>query len=77
MTVNGTSGGTLHPALPGLPRLPNKDLGVGLAGAPPPRRLLHRQGARAGQLGDEEAGGGPGGDHDCRLLQQGNWRGGG
>ena len=77
MTVNGTSGGTLHlePGLePGL--LAHHDLGGRLAAAPPPARLLHRAGggARAGQLRDEEAGGGPRGDDDGRLLQQGNWR---
>ena len=70
MTVNGTSGGTLHPGL-----APHHDLGGRLA--PPPRRLLRRQGARAGQLGDEEAGGGAGGDDDGRLLQQRDWRAGG
>ena len=76
MTVNGTSGGTLDTGLAlSLALLTNNNLSGRLA--PPPSRLLQRQGARAGQLRDEEAGGGTGGDYYGRLLQQGHWRAGG
>ena len=75
MTVNGTSGGTLHTGCLAA----HNNLGGRLAPAPPPASLLHRQRAGAGarQLRDEETCGGAGGDYYGRLLQERHWGAGG